>query len=250
MSNQADKKSRRSTFAGYALSFLYPQRCAYCGRVIDLRLTVCPQCADALQEIKGEVCLLCGCMKADCSCEGKKSYYRAVAAPFYYSGSAGNLIRRFKFQNEPQLGKQLAAKMAETLSEVYGDVHFDAVIPVPMYRDKLAERGYNQAEILAKELAGLTGIPFLPALEKSCDTKPQHTLPHDARTANLLGAFTCGENGFSGKTLLLTDDIKTTGSTLNECAKTLLIGGAQSVYCLCAAIVKAKENDGADNTDG
>lgn len=105
-------------------------------------------------------------------------------------------------------------------------------------------RGFNQAELLARGVSGLTDIPFSDMLVKTIETKQQHNLKEFERSGNVLGAFDIKEECLpllKGARVLLCDDVKTTGSTLNECAKTLLISGAEEVMCLTACIAQ-REN--------
>ncbi len=229
----------KQLFKKRAVSVFYPNRCRFCTRVIDIRKAVCPECEDSKNEITGEICMACGCMKKDCTCRGKKHFYVAVAAPYYYDGAAGKAIKLLKFQNRKECADPLFEDMASCLLTRFSGYTFDAVTFVPSSKKEKRSRGFNQAEILAKGVAELSNIPFWEALVKDFETAPQHSLPENERTGNLLGVFNIKDGiTLSGKRILLCDDVKTTGSTLNECAKTLLIGGASEVFCLTAAITK------------
>lgn len=105
------------------------------------------------------------------------------------------------------------------------------------------ERGYNQSALLARELSALLGVPAdCHALCKSIDTPAQHALKGAERRGNVFGVFEVpAPESVEGKTILLCDDIKTTGATLDECAKTLKLAGAKEVYCVCIAVTRKQD---------
>ncbi len=218
---------------------LFPERCRFCNRVIDIRKTVCKNCEDGLKVIDGEICYLCGCKQTDCKCKKHKSFYDAVVAPYYYEGSAGLALRNLKFNGIKSLAEHLYTDMAKCFNERYSEYSFDFICFVPMTEKSKKERGFNQSQILADGVSKLTGIPVINALKKTAETDAQHNLSGSLRSGNVKGVFEINET-FSDRItdarILLCDDIKTTGSTLNECAATLKIGGATEVFCLTAAI--------------
>ena len=108
---------------------------------------------------------------------------------------------------------------------------------MPSAKEDLKSRGYNQAELLAKDFSEITGITYEDVLVKAFRTETQHSLSSAERSGNLAGAIELKDDvDLMNKRVLLIDDIKTTGATLNECAKMLLIGGAAEVFCLTVAI--------------
>lgn len=223
---------------------LYPQRCSFCDNVIRLDEKVCKSCLENKNEITGEACLFCGCKKNDCTCGSRKSYYKAIAAPFYYDGSAGIAVRNLKFRGITSVADTLSSAMADCLAKRFSGYWFDVITFVPMTETAVKQRGFNQAELLARGVSGLTDIPFSDMLVKTIETKQQHNLKEFERSGNVLGAFDIKEECLpllKGARVLLCDDVKTTGSTLNECAKTLLISGAEEVMCLTACIAQ-REN--------
>ncbi len=120
----------------------------------------------------------------------------------------------------------------------------DIITFVPMRSFRRFIRGYNQSELIARKLSELSGIPYKRLLEKKYDSSPQHKLSAVARTGNLIGCFEPvkdAEDLFKYKTVLVVDDVLTTGSTLNEIAKTLLIFGADSVYTATCTVTKRKK---------
>lgn len=143
------------------------------------------------------------------------------------------MLHAFKFGRNDFLDGPLA-ELLESLMLSRGDSDFDAIVPVPMHRAKLHKRGYNQAELLGRALGRRLGIRCQPAmLRKRLDRLPQSTLPRKDRAANVRGAFVASPPA-RGKSLLLVDDICTTGETLRACARALLSEGAGRV---CAVVV-------------
>lgn len=231
--------SKSSFFA----KLLFPQRCRFCNTVIDIREETCKNCEENKNEITGEICMLCGFKAEDCVCKKHKNYYNAVAAPYYYDGTAEKAIYNLKFNGIKSVADGLSHDMANCFSRYFENYSFEYITYVPMTEKSMKLRTFNQAQLLAEKVSDITGIPCIKILEKTVETKTQHFLKENERTGNLLGVFEINENEIEkiqNARILLIDDIKTTGSTLNECAKTLLIGGAAEVFCLTAAIVRKK----------
>ena len=219
------------------IKFLYPKRCRFCNNVIDIRREVCHTCENTLQRIDGEICKLCGKSVGHCECDHKKHFYKYVCAPFYYNGAASRAIWNLKFNNKTRFSKSLAEDMAECFEKHYEGYDFDVCTFVPSAKEDLKERGYNQAELLAKDFCEITGLKCQELLVKKFPTQTQHSLSGVERSGNLAGAIDIKDDvDLENKRILLIDDIKTTGSTLNECAKMLLIGGAAEVFCLTVAV--------------
>lgn len=218
---------------------LFPQRCRFCDKVININEVICEKCVETKREITGNICYLCGCEKADCTCGGKKHFYTAVAAPYYYDGAAGFAVRNLKFKRLQNFADTLAEDMAACFSKRFEGYYFDYVTFVPMTAAAVKKRGFNQAELLARGVSERTDIPLCDMLVKTAETKQQHMLKEYERSGNVLGVFEARDSIqplLADKRILICDDVKTTGSTLNECAKTLLISGAAEVFCLTATI--------------
>ena len=130
--------------------------------------------------------------------------------------------------------------MAKTVKEQYGEKKFDIITFVPFSKAEKHDRDFNQSELLAKRLGEELCLPCREMLVKLYDVPRQHTLPGTKRRGNVFGIFATAEefSYLDGKTILLADDIKTTGSTLSECAKMLKIAGAKEVCAVTAAIAK------------
>lgn len=213
----------------YVLDLLFPPKCPFCGRVLD-SVGICPKCekelswtsdTEALREDVGGLC---------------------CAAPLWYEDLAREGLLRFKFHGasgaaEP-MGELLARCVAEQLSG-----RFDIVTWVPLSRQRLRKRGYDQVELLARAACRCWDTEPVKLLEKTVDNPPQSGLTEPAaRRANVLGVFAVTDpEQVSGRRILLVDDICTTGATLTECIRELEAAGAAEV--VCAAMAFAREKD-------
>jgi ComF family protein len=148
-------------------------------------------------------------------------------------------IHQLKFDGKRRLAEPLGRVLAETFRRQVRECSLpDAVLPVPLYPQRQAERGYNQSALLARVLCRPEGLKLVEnVLRRSRDTPQQARMPAAQRRANVSGAFTCPQNhaALIGRRLLLIDDVCTTGSTLSDCAKPLLAAGAREVWALVLA---------------
>ncbi len=225
----------------FLIAIFYTRRCRYCRTVIDIRERVCSRCKNEIFRIEGDVCFKCGYSQNECVCKKKSQHYMRICAPYYYSGAAKRAIKRLKYSEDIDISYTLAEDMAETFKKHYSEMDFDYCTFVPSHRREQRKRGYNQAQLLAQHLSKELGIPCKELLVKTAVTKPQHTLNESMRSGNLLGSIQVKSRYFKkiqGARILLCDDVKTTGSTLNECAKTLMICGAAEVDCITYCIAK------------
>lgn len=226
----------------YILSLFFPNRCIFCEKIVAPFEGVCKSCEETLPWINGDICHLCGHKESDCICKkhhGK--FYDAIVSPLYYVDNVRTCIHNFKFKDERVFAKTLAKLMNNTRISEYSDVNFDYVTYIPMNRKHQKKRGYNQGRLLAKELSEISLIPFADELLlKVYETDTQHLCGNAVlRQGNLLGAFDVNpEFSVKGKKILLVDDVKTSGCTLNECSKMLYLNGADLIYCITASLVK------------
>lgn len=212
----------KSKISDLLLKLIFPERCILCRRFIP----------------EGYICS--GCEKEETTVSrnlniamGKGSRLVKVWAPHRYEGKYRINIHRFKFDGVYHKGKAIAKLIADRVpSEIFEGA--DAITFIPLSTDVYRQRGYNQAEIIARELSALTGLPLRDSLEKIKQNKPQHSLSAKARRKNVKGVFALKED-IKGQNLILVDDIITTGETMNECAGLLFKGGAVSVTGVCAA---------------
>ncbi len=235
-------KSVLKYISEYVLSLFFPKRCIFCGAVIAPFDGICSDCEVKLPWITGEICHLCGHMKRDCVCKNRHGqFYEGIVSPLYYQEKVRYCIHNFKFRDERTFAKTLAVLMNNTRLAEYADINFDYVTYIPMNKKHQRKRGYNQGELLAREISQISNIPFGDQLLlKIYETDTQHQCGNPIlRQGNVLGAFEVNsEFNVNGKTILLVDDVKTSGCTLNECSKMLYLNGADAVYCLTASLVK------------
>lgn len=237
------KKETKRTLkdiSDYVLSLLFPNRCVFCDKVIGPYEEYCCDCEKNLPWIDGEVCHFCGCKKTDCSCKKRHGhFYDGIISPLYFRDNVRVSIHKFKFRDEPQFSKVYASLMNKIRQREYADIDFHYVTYIPMNEKPERKRGYNQGRLLAKELSKISDIPFGDnLLLKLYETETQHGCKNSSqRKGNILGVFDVNPDfDINGKNILLVDDVKTTGSTLNECSKMLYLNGAESVYCLTVSL--------------
>ena len=201
-----------------------PKRCPYCNAPIKVSDNICADCAEKV----------------------KIGLYEKYAAggykcksPFMYTGIYKKALLNFKFHSRPAAAQSLALPLAECIKSGYGDIRFDCAACVPMHKNQLRKRGYNQSELLAKEVSGLLNLQYQKLLIKTKDNQPQHTLGQTQRRNNVKGVYKAvNTECIQDKTVLLIDDVLTTGYTLGECCKVLRKAGAKQIYCaaLCCAM--------------
>lgn len=219
------------------LRILFPQKCPLCGEIIEFHRKSCPKCTDNPLRISGDFCHSCGYDKERCICKDGNISFSHITALYLYSGGVRHQIHQFKFYGDRQISKQFGDEMAFRAAECFYKADFDCVTFVPMSKRAEKQRGFNQSELLAKRVAQKLFIPCENLLIKTHETEKQHELGAAERKSNLKGAFALSVNAdVKGKTVLLCDDIKTSGSTLKECEKVLFGNGAKDVYCICIAL--------------
>jgi ComF family protein len=188
--------------------------------------------------IAGKVCQRCGTEEERCVCTAEQHAYDGVCAPLYYEGEIKDAVYRIKRSSDLYSARILSGLMAQTVRKRHPKTKFSYVVPVPLHFIKQRLKGYNHAAYLAKETAKQLQIPLkAKALYRKRYTPQQKKLSALDRLMNINGAFAVRKGmDFNGGNILLVDDIKTTGATLNECAKALKAAGAEKVFCLTLAI--------------
>lgn len=217
--------------------WLLPPRCLLCGEAADT-LDLCQACIAALPA-NDACCARCALplpapAPACGECLRQPPPFSSTAAPWIYRDALAELVPRFKFHRDLASGRVLAALASKRLRDWPGWHGVHQVVPMPLHRARLAQRGYNQALELARPLAGAHRLPVrLDLLHRRHATAAQTELDAAARRRNLRGAFTAA--ALDGATVLLVDDVITTGATMREAAKTLLRAGAAEVRVLALA---------------
>ena len=213
------------------LDVLLPRACSHCRR--DLRRGEGPLCrACVLPRAPDPSCVRCGGTRGAapfCSnCRAGRFACRLIRARASHRGPAASLVHAFKFRGCRPAAVAAGRAMAEEfhlLPELGG---FDALCPVPAHARRERERGYNQAEVIAREVAANSGIPMMNLLERRKGGGPSWRLGKVERTAELADAYGAIADA-SGRRILLIDDVAATGTTLEECAKALRNAGASDV---------------------
>ena len=231
------------SFLNTLLTWLYPRRCPVCDEPVKpYHALICNDCAGVPALVKPPFCMKCGKHltgeeKEYCSdCASHKHFYDRGRALFSYK-SVSDSIARFKYRGRQEYAAYYAVRMTEELSGFIRDCRADALIPVPLHKSKLRTRGYNQAEVLAEELSALTGIPMFPDLiERVEKTAPMKDLSAAERQNNLKRAFKIRRNDVKLSTIIIIDDIYTTGSTIDAVSRELKRAGVQRIYFLTLAI--------------
>jgi len=188
--------------------------CAGCAADLPRVADACPQCAGPSPGGAA-----CG------TCLTHPPHFDATIAAWRYEFPVDRLVLALKFGQRLALAEAFGAALAGAAR----DRRVDALVPMPLAGARLAERGFNQALEIARHVARRTDAPLAPALARRVrDTAPQIDLPHDARAANVRGAFECDAD-VAGRVLAVVDDVMTTGATLEELARTLKRAGAARV---------------------
>lgn len=213
-------------------------RCMGCGADEFDQSGFCAQCLPKVPFNNGKTCRRCGVALHGAEdfcghCAFEKTYYDKGYSPFCYEGLVQKAILDMKFHNNAVNAQVLARYLAQCATQ--HNLQFDCVTFVPMTPSAQKKRGYNQAQLLAESFCDILNLPApLPLLKKVKETQPQEKLGKKQRLENLVGAFAATQP-LKGKTVLLIDDIKTTGATLNQCAMALKRRSAEKVLFLTVA---------------
>ena len=222
-----------STIGDRLLELLYPPKCAFCRRLVKDGRMICPDCERELPVTGAEV------QRTDIS------HLAVCLSPLYYTGVVRQALHRYKFGGAAAYYRIFAELMATCLREYAPEV--ELVTWVPLSRKRLRRRGYDQAKLLAEEVARLAGLPCEQTLEKVRNNPAQSgTSGSEERQKNVQGVYRT-VTSFAGEHVLLIDDIVTTGATLSEAAGMLLGAGAEEVSGLTLA--RTAQNTGSIRTD-
>lgn len=236
------------------LSLVWAPRCAACDHWLDepTRGAVCAACWAAVARITPPRCDRCGAPLPSWRVISRTSFScarcRRAASPIaqgrsagLYTGTLVEILHAFKYQNRRSLSRRLAALMREAGADLLRGA--DCAVPVPLHASRLRERGFNQSADLARHL----GLPVVNALRRTRATSPQTALPAARRRRNVVDAFAPARDPWRpwpparldrwivGRSVVLVDDVTTTGATLEACAKILVECGAREVRALTVA---------------
>ncbi len=227
---------RLAEIKGKALDLLFPPQCVGCGGGGSF---LCETCRLSLPWIESPVCPRCGRPQSAGSfcadCDDGSAALSGIGVAFRFEGAIRQAVHHLKYRNLKALARPLAELMADLLRS--SSIPGDALVPVPLHRKRLRERGYNQSRLLAVELAKLTGIEVSEGcLVRRAVTAPQaKTASVAERRGNVVGAFACGDDRLRGRKVLLVDDVTTSGATLEAGAAALREIGVGSVWGLALA---------------
>jgi competence protein ComFC len=236
----APQMRRRSIYRLYQLAWvgldwLYPPSCGGCGQA---RSRWCMDCQQKVQVLPVTVCRVCGQVMHGpgvcAECQDHPPAFTAMRSWADFAGPVRTALHRLKYQRDIALGEILSRH----LIKMFGDLDWpvDLVAPVPIGVARKAERGYNQATFLALPLALASGKTYRPrALAKTRETRTQVGLNLVQRKENVANAFEADRRIVEGHSVLIVDDVTTTGATLQACAEALLNAGACQVFGLTLA---------------
>lgn len=217
------------------LDLLFPPRCVSCRERGSL---LCAKCRDEFELVEPPLCPHCGRpMVSDrlCPlCQRDPLQIDGIRSVAYFDGTLREAIHHFKYYNL----QDLAIPLGKSTSDYWkkSPVPAEIIVPVPLHIDRLRERGYNQATLLARELGKSIGLPVSEnSLVRVRATRPQVDLKAQERKENVRDAFRCSNMGLMEKRVLLIDDVYTTGATLEACSVALRQVGARSVWALTLA---------------
>lgn len=219
------------------LDLLLPPQCLHCGAPNSF---LCADCLSKISFITEAVCHRCGTPAAgDSTCPQCRrhtlQYIDGIRSAAYFEDNPiRSAIHNLKYNNH----RAVAQSLAKILAEAYRrhKLSVQVVVPVPLHRSRYKDRGYNQSELLAKQLGNLLNLPVnTTTLARTQKTAAQMSLGVQERRQNVAGAFSCINNQLANQNVLLIDDVCTTGSTLDACAAALKAGQAGSVWGLTLA---------------
>jgi ComF family protein len=237
-------------------NIFFPIFCKQCGQrlLTDENGYFCPTCWEMSPKVERPFCTVCGrphppqigfgrtsnfiCGRCLARKANQQSFRRIYGAAMY-AGAVEEAIKLLKFHDRPRLARPLGAMMRGFAAQEMDDDAYDYLIPVPLHKVRLRERGYNQSELLARELlAYFTTARIDASLRRIRPTRVQSLLKGEAeRRSNVVGAFAVTEGGrLRGKRVLLVDDVVTTSGTVSECARVLTQHGTATVDVFAAAL--------------
>ena len=218
------------------LALLFPWSCPGCNTLLVYPRVLCEACELLLPRIHAPFCKRCGSpfpehwrVKICAECKLQKPIVTAIRSAFHYEELAAQMIKEAKYMRKGRYLRYFA-EMLFVLARTEFPASIKAVVPVPLHRSKQWNRTFNQAEILARGIADLWGIPVWNVLRKSKITLPQSSLSGTVRRLNLQNTFQFRTNNKRYNSVLLVDDVITTGSTLRECSRILKRNGVRRVF--------------------
>ncbi len=217
-----------------ALDLVFPPSCGGCGKIGS---RWCVDCQKRVVILHGSLCEICGVPVEEAvictACQSDRPHFRALRAWAIFGEPVQTALHKLKYRSDVSLGDALASQMITFVRELNWPI--DLIVPVPLGKNRLKERGYNQVGMIAKPLAMALNVQYAPQeLKRSKETRSQVGLTKNERKENVSKAFQ-GGMGVGQKNVLVMDDVSTTGSTLSSSAEALYASGAKEVYALTVA---------------
>ena len=235
---------------GFCLGLLYPKRCVVCDKVLsklEKEVGICKKCSKSVKLIGSDYCMKCGVSMRDKSkvycinCKDGAHVFDQSKAVFRYTGDMKNSMYRFKYANRRNYARCYAKFAVKQYGQWMRAKNIEAIIPVPMYEKKKRKRGYNQAELIARRIAELTGTRYEELLTRDVETVYQHYLGLEERKKHSKNYYSIiDKESVRNKKILLVDDIMTSGTTLSSCSEVLMDADAQRIFCAVTAITKKR----------
>jgi ComF family protein len=237
----------------WLVDWLYPPRCRACSGTIYGRDAeyFCGVCWPQIRLVSHPLCNRCGRPFPDARGDDHQCAACLTRTPYFARARAWGcypreeiaehplrqVVQKFKYGRKVSLGKPLGRLMAQGCQEFLEACYMDLIIPVPLHPKRLRWRGFNQSLLLARQVSRMYGVPVDPfLLSRNRETPPQTQLTEEERRKNVRGAFaTNGGRPLKERSVLLVDDVYTSGATVNECSRVLVRGGAREVYVLTLA---------------
>ena len=237
------EQNNYKSFGENILDILCPKTCPMCDKIISRHENICTTCHSKLVYIYEPKCKKCGKELHDeakeycADCSVKKHYFKLNVAVFEYSDMVSKSLYKFKYHNRRTYARFYGEAIAKHCARDIRRWNPDVIVPVPIHYKKRIKRGYNQAALIARELGKKINIYVDEKyLYRVVNTRPMKELNKTNRKKNVENAFKIYKNVVKYKKIILVDDIYTTGSTLDACAKALLGAGASEVFCICMSV--------------
>ncbi len=220
----------------------FPSKCLSCGEITENEQPFCEICKMGIRYINPKKrCIKCGLEKSQCKCSSNVYRFEGVVSVFEYNGAARRAILNFKGMGKVFHGDYFVNEMIKAYKNELSDIKFDGVCAVPSSFISRSKRKIDHTDILAKRFCKLTRMRYLKGVLGARNfKKSQHKSGFEERKHNVRDKYFYKKK-INASTVLLIDDVKTTGSTLDACAKQLLLAGADRVYCLTALAAVRKQ---------
>lgn len=223
------------------LEWLYPATCIFCGKIC--REGICADCMGKVMKIREPRCKKCGkpirfAEEEYCyDCSHHHFHYEQGKSLWLHRAPVDKSIYEFKYKNRRVYSEVYAREMVKSFGRLIKMWEIDLIVPVPLHKKKFRKRGFNQAELLAKEIGRYMGIPVDTSLViRKKYTAPQKQFGHNERRKNLADAFALTEKKVDAKNILIIDDIYTTGSTIDTIAELFMHADVEKTYFLTISI--------------